>query len=152
MTLFIEENPEWQFSISHKDTEKSHLTFSSLRKYAFAMLGTTLLNSMWSKCNLLLLTFHNGGHYWDYYNGTLSCSQVSTSHLRIRHLYMKYTGDDWFPNGWQRLDLKIGHQDSSLSNGRQGDMIHWNIEFCWTNNILHLPLLLNLMWTTAGEQ
>ena len=28
-----------------------------------------------------------GGHYWDFYPGALSVNQVTTAHLKIRHLY-----------------------------------------------------------------
>ena len=56
-----------------------------------------------------------GGHYWEYYAGTLSCSQVSSIHPGIK------STDAWFSNDLQWLDLEIKHQNSSPSDGHQGD-------------------------------
>ena len=63
-------------------------------------------------------------HCWGYYPGTLTCSQVITTHLKIRHPWMKSTGD-WSSNELHKCDLKIGHQDSSPGHGLQGDTPYW---------------------------
>ena len=58
-------------------------------------------------------TCHPGDQYWDHYPGTLSCNQVTTTHLKIGHLLMKLMGAQ-SSNVLQWL--KIGYQDSSSSN------------------------------------
>ena len=47
-------------------------------------------------------------HCCDYYLGTLSCNQVSATHLKIRHPSMKYVGNP-SPNELQWLDIKTWH-------------------------------------------
>ena len=65
-----------------------------------------------------------GSHCWGWYSCTLSCDQASATHLRIGHPYMKSTGAR-SSNGLQWLNLMMGHQDNSLNNGHQADMLHW---------------------------
>ena len=53
-----------------------------------------------------------GGYCWDYYPGTVSCSQVAAAHLktgRVPGLQRNYSD----------LNLKIGYQYSSSGNGHQ---------------------------------
>ena len=68
---------------------------------------------------------HPGGHYWNYYPGTLSCNQVSAFQLKIGHRAsieeISSTGA-WSSNELQWLELKIGHQDNSTSKGHQEDI------------------------------
>ena len=58
-----------------------------------------------------------GGHYWNYYPGALSLSQVITTYLKIRHLQMKSTGA-WSSNELQWLDYMTGYQDIRGSHSR----------------------------------
>ena len=51
----------------------------------------------------------------------LCLHKVTATHSTIEHLLMKSTGA-WSPNELQRLDCMAGYQDSSSSNGSQGDM------------------------------
>ena len=65
-------------------------------------------------------------HSWRYYPGTLPCSQVTATHLKIGHPYMKSMGVQ-FSNELHWLDFNIGHQDSSPSTGHQGVMLNWTM-------------------------
>ena len=51
---------------------------------------------------------------------------LTAIHLNIGHPWMKSTGAR-SSNELQRLESKIGHQDSSSSNGCQGDMPEWDL-------------------------
>ena len=63
---------------------------------------------------------HPSGHYWNYYPSALSASQNTATHLKMGHPLMKSMGAP-SSNELQRLDLMTGYQDSSPSNGHQGD-------------------------------
>ena len=60
-----------------------------------------------------------GKHCWGYYPGTLSCSEVSSTHLKTGHPWISSMGAP-SSNKLQWLHLKIGHQNSSPSNNHQG--------------------------------
>ena len=66
---------------------------------------------------------HPGGHYWDYYPGTLSLSQVTAPHLKAGHPQIKSTSAR-SSKELQRLDHMRGYEDSSPSNVHQGDTSH----------------------------
>ena len=95
----------------------------------------------------------DGSHYWGCSPGTLSCSQVSATHLKIRHPLMKFTGA-WSSNEVQRLDLKksTGSQSSDelrtasqgTRNGHQSDMSYWSICFMWPRITPYLPTTVSL--------
>ena len=60
---------------------------------------------------------HPGSHSWDYYPGTLSLSQVTTTHSKIEHLWISWTGAQSMELQWF-ADM-IGYQDSKPSNSHQ---------------------------------
>ena len=62
---------------------------------------------------------------WGHCPCTPSCSQICTTHLKIRHPSMKSTGAR-SSNRLQSLNLMIGHQESSSSNNHQGDRPYWD--------------------------
>ena len=57
---------------------------------------------------------HPGGNHWDYYPGNLSWSQITATHLKIRHHYTFLKRVAEITN--QILDCMIGYQDSSPSH------------------------------------
>ena len=57
---------------------------------------------------------HPGGNHWDYYPGNLSWSQITATHLKIRHHYIFLKRVAEITN--QILDCMMGYQDSSLSH------------------------------------
>ena len=64
------------------------------------------------------------GHCWGYYPGTLSslpslCNSIE-DWVPVYKIY-GYPIFKWVAQAW----LKIGYQESSLSNGHQGDILHW---------------------------
>ena len=61
---------------------------------------------------------HPGGHYWDYYPGALSVSQVTAIHLKIRRVPVYQISSDQTSNYNEVAETWI--QDSSTSND------------CWT--------------------
>ena len=93
-------------------------------------------------------------HCWGYRPGTLSCSQVSEAHLRIKQLVMKCMGA-WSSNRLQWLDLthwgRVTHicvsklsiigSDNGLSPGRRQAII-------WTNDGI---LLIGPLGTNFSE-
>ena len=56
-----------------------------------------------------------GWHCWGYNHCILPCSQISPTHLKIRHLQIKSTGAR-STNELQWLNLKMGIQDSNPHN------------------------------------
>ena len=63
---------------------------------------------------------HPGGHYQDYYPGTLLCSQVCNLFedlVPVDEIY-GYSIFTWVAG----TSLKKGHQDSSSRDGHQSDM------------------------------
>ena len=100
-------------------------------------------------------------HFCGFFPGTLSSSEVSATHLKIGHPQISFMGA-WSSNELQWLDLKIWHQDSSSSNGCQGDMSsghqdksrHGDIP-CWIIfSVLAIPLLFSCVhnWTFLFRQ
>ena len=74
---------------------------------------------------------------------------VTSTHLKIKNLCSSFTGAH-SSNESQWFDLKIGHQDSSPSNGHQGDISYWDAcmweNACvWIQRVLVLPLVLQLV-------
>ena len=63
-------------------------------------------------------------HSWGYYPGTLSCSQVTATHVKIGHPQIPSTGPQ-SPHELQWLDFKIGYQKSGSSNGHYGNIPRW---------------------------
>ena len=55
------------------------------------------------------------------YPGTQSCIQISATYLKIRHPLMK-SSNTWASNASEWLELQIGHQGCSPSDGHQGGM------------------------------
>ena len=75
-----------------------------------------------------------GGLYWDYYPGALSWSHITASHLK-----MESTGAQSL-NELQRLQHMRGDQDSSPSDGIQGDMPYCAQSPC--SVVFHFDLIL----------
>ena len=83
----------------------------------FKVLSITSSDNGWStKCTWQVLIF-----FFFMVFVCLSYSQVSATHLKIEHPWMKSSGVH-SSYELQTLEFKIGHQDSSSSNGSQGDM------------------------------
>ena len=95
---------------------------------------------------------HPGGHCWDYYPGTFPCCPVSATHLKIGYPLMKPTGVHSLDE-LQWLHLQIGHQDSSPSDGHQGDLpcsLYQCQADMWANDDLSTSRdnndLINCLW------
>ena len=69
--------------------------------------------------------------------GTLSCSQVSATHVNIGHLCRFHLRS---LNELQWLELKIGYQDSGPCNGNQGDRPYCQFK-CSVSELFNMQML-----------
>ena len=88
--------------------------FISAILWPWQIIVTIDLNSIYG--HTVKWSVSSGGHLWGYSPGALSFSQISHSKIGHRRPDLHMSCSD--------LTSKIGHQDSSLRNGHQGDMPH----------------------------
>ena len=80
---------------------------------------------------------HPGGHYWDYYTGILSLSEVNATYLKMGYQWMKSTEINWVAGTWTRqILLAYGNGLLNWSRLSKADTHKSLIDRGWAKQIL----------------